>query len=237
MLAESERGRWCWGVSESPGGTWTSPWHHQASSLWLLTMHHGEIQPHLSHSPAALTYALAHGSTEKWQANSQSLLLFLFFFFPHCFGLCPSLGTGEGAPPTAGAGPGCSGVAVACRAGTHRASQPRPGWACGRLPAPLQFSLRGLCKPHQQGWEGKPSPSPSRLAGFGGSRQRLLVGFLLLGGGARRPSPLFIQHRQAGYKRLPVKISFGTSIQGRAFAKEKYCRQALGKQRYSSRGK
>lgn len=51
------------------------------------------------------------------------------------------------------------------------------------------------------------------------------------------PAPLFIQHRRAGYKRLPVKISFGTSIPERAFAKEKYCRRALGKQCYSSGGK
>lgn len=52
-----------------------------------------------------------------------------------------------------------------------------------------------------------------------------------------RPSPLFTQHWRAGYKRLPVKMSFGTSIPERAFAKEKYCCEALGKQRYSSRGK
>lgn len=125
-----------------------------------------------------------------------------------------------------------------------------PGWHPPSQPAPAGLGVRvapcspavftcfvASASPTSEAGKGNPAHLPAGWLVLGGSRQRLFVGSLLLGAGARRPSPLFIQHPRAGYKRLPVKISFGTSILGRAFAKEKYCRQALGKQRYSSRGK
>lgn len=128
--------------------------------------------------------------------------------FPTVFGLCPSLGAGEETLPSAG--PDQAALARLWLAGLA------PGPA---VPAASHSPAVCICF--------VAAANMTSEAGVG-NLAHVLAGWLVLGG-ARHPRPLFIQQCQAGYKRLPVKISFGTSIQERAFAKEKYCQQALGK--------
>lgn len=87
-------------------------------------------------SPTATSYTLSHKSTEMQETGSWSLMIFLF---STVFSLCSSLGTREGDPPTAGAGPGCCGTAVALL--WHCCH--RPGWHPPGRPALLGLGMPG----------------------------------------------------------------------------------------------
>lgn len=118
----------------------TARWHHQELSLWLWSMHHGESKPQISHSN------ILHTKAQKCRKPTAGALGFSFFS-PLFFGLCPSLGTREGDPSAAGAGPGRCGMAVTGQAGTHQACL---GWECHSSLLLHGFHLLcGHCKFHQ----------------------------------------------------------------------------------------
>lgn len=171
-------------------------------------VHHGESEPHLSRSPApAPTYTLSHKCTEIWQANCQQFLPFLFFsplFWVFVLALALGRRLFLQLEPDQAA------LARLWLAGLAPGEPARPG----RTGHAVCICSMAAANTTSEAGEGN-------LA-------HVLAGWLVLGR-AHRLSPLFIQQCWAGYKRLPVKISFGTSIPERAFAKEKYCQQALGK--------
>lgn len=81
------------GPLESPGGmrALRARWHHQASSLWLWSLHHGESEPQLPHSNKLHTIPQKHRNAGNQQLESYDISLFPLFLV---FALPLALGKG-----------------------------------------------------------------------------------------------------------------------------------------------
>lgn len=179
------------GLLESPGGmrALRARWH-QALSLWLWSLHHGESKPQLPHSNKLHTIPQKHRNAGNQQLEPYDISffpLFLVFALPLALGkgILQQLGLDQAAVALLWH---CCGTAVTGQAGTHQASQPCLGWACQRLLAPpwFSFALWPLQDPPAR-LEGKPGPSPTGLAP--GKEKVAPCGVPFLGEGAPCPSP------------------------------------------------